>query len=80
MSPDKKEALFTRVVMRRPENLYQLLRLKGLDPDTLYKDEDTGEIYSGALLMHAGINLFPEGWRWPGDGSSLQKHFVAVDR
>ena len=31
VSPDKKEVLFTRVVMRRPENLYQVRRLRGLD-------------------------------------------------
>ncbi len=77
VSPDRSEVLFTRVVMRRPENVYQLQRLRGLDPDRMYTDEDTGETYSGALLMHAGINLFDGGRDWMQDGSSFTKHFTA---
>lgn len=76
VSQDRREALFTRVVMRRPENIYQFQRLKGLDPDRVYIDEDTGEEYSGALLMYGGINLFDSG-RWLEDGTSIVKHFVA---
>lgn len=76
VSPDKSEALFTRVIMRRPDNLFQAQRLRGLDPDKMYTDEETGEIYSGALLMHAGIYLSPA-QRWQEDGSSIVKHFVA---
>ena len=77
VSPDKTEVLFTRVVMRRPENLFQHKCLRGLDPEKRYTDEETGETYSGALLMHAGINLSPASGRWPEDGESLVKHFTA---
>lgn len=77
VSPDRSEVLYTRVVMRRPINLYQTQRLRGLDPQRMYTDEETGEVYSGALLMNAGINLTSDGSRWPSDGSSLVKHFVA---
>ena len=42
VSPDKTEVLFTRVVMRRPENLYQAPRLRGLDPEKIYVDQETG--------------------------------------
>lgn len=76
VSPDKNEALFTLVVMRQPENFYQLYRLRGLDPDKMYTDEDTGEIYSGALLMNAGINITPQNGSWLTDGESIVKHFV----
>lgn len=76
VSPDKKEVLFTRVVMRRPENLYQVRRLRGLDPEKVYVDEETGRKYSGALLMHAGLDL-SQPWPGPADGSSVLKHFTA---
>lgn len=77
VSPDRKEALFTRVVMRQPDNPYQFQRLRGLDPDTMYTDEETGEVYSGALLMNAGIDLSAKNWNDLGDGTSVVKHFTA---
>lgn len=77
VSPDKKEALFTRVVMRRPENNYQPLCLPGLDPDTLYTDEATGKVYSGALLAHGGLDLSLYEFSDNGDGACIVKHFVA---
>ena len=76
VSPDKKEVLFTRVVMRRPENLCQVRRLRGLGPEKVYVDEETGRKYSGALLMHAGLDL-SQPWPGPADGSSVLKHFTA---
>ena len=52
------------------------LRLKGLDPDKKYRLEETGEIYSGALLMNAGLSL----WRMPeGDAVSKVYYFEAVE-
>lgn len=77
VSPDKNEVLFTRVIMRRPDNGYQPRRLRGLDPDKLYTDEETGHTYSGALLMSGGIDLSPERWELVRDGDSTVKHFVA---
>ena len=60
-----------------------MIKLKGLDENTYYKDEETGEIYSGALLMHAGINLTPNlnGTLYIDtneDGASIMKYFTAV--
>ena len=66
--------MVTSVIMRRPETAFYLLRLRGLDPNTLYKDADTGEVYSGALLMNAGINLTDKVYN---DGDSIVKYFVA---
>ena len=77
VSPDKSQVLFTRVIMRRPENLYQPLCLPGLDPDKLYTDEETGKVYSGALLMHGGLDLSAYGFQDNSDGSCIVKHFVA---
>ena len=77
VSPDKTEMLFTRVVMRRPPNVYQPLRLPGLDPEKFYTDEDTGKVYSGALLQHGGLDLSSYGRNELSDGDSLVKHFVA---
>ncbi len=77
VSEDQDEVLYTRVIMRRPENLYQPVRLRGLDPEKYYEDEETGQVYSGALLMHAGLDLSTAGGRWLQDGASLKKHFIA---
>lgn len=77
VSEDKSQALFTRVVMRKPENLFFLQRLRGLDPERMYRDEETGEVYSGALLMKGGINLSVTQWDEMGDGYSIVKHFTA---
>ncbi len=76
VSEDQSEVLFTSVIMRQPEHNFYIQRLEGLDPNRYYRDEDTGEVYSGALLMYAGINLSGDGWPRE-DGNSLIKHFTA---
>lgn len=77
VSEDKTEAMFTIVskLFTREESLF--VRLKGLDPDTYYKCEENGEVYSGALLMYAGLNLSFIFKPW--DGNSLALHFEAVE-
>ena len=50
-------------------------RLRGLDPKTYYQDEETGTVYSGAMLMNAGLNLTRDVYE---DGTSVTKHFKAV--
>lgn len=77
VSQDKKEVLFTRVVMRHPENMYLPLCLPGLDPEKFYTDEETGKVYSGALLMHGGLDLSSYDFGENGDGTSIVKYFVA---
>ena len=66
--------------MRQPPAVCQFQKLPGLDPDAWYRDEATGAVYSGALLMHAGLNLSAENEFVYGDGASLSIHLVAQDR
>ncbi len=73
VSPDKREALYTQVTMRYHHCPTLIVRFKGLDPRTVYVLEATGEEYSGALLMNAGLNLS----RYPrGTGESFTLHFI----
>lgn len=73
VSPDKSEALYTFVIMRRAPQQTWLVRLKGLDPDKYYRDSETGEVHSGALLMNAGLNLT---CRPNEDGASFTIHVI----
>ena len=57
VSEDKKEALVTVVQIKKVVHGFKMLKLQGLKPDSIYKDEATGETYSGAYLMNAGLNL-----------------------
>ena len=56
VSEDKSESLVTVVNIRRNPCQFFLLRLAGLEENAYYRIEETGEVYSGALLMHAGLN------------------------
>ena len=75
VSEDKKEALVTVVNMRHPYDDLFFLKLKGLDAEKVYEIEDTGEQYSGAFLMNAGLNLTHKP---NGDGSSYLIHLTEV--
>ncbi len=57
VAQDKSEALYTFVSQQRLMNTTFYIRLKGLDPDKYYYDDETDEVHSGALLMNAGLNL-----------------------
>ena len=57
VAKDKSGALLTVVIKNRAPHDFLLIKMKGLDPEKMYRDETDGEIYSGALLMNAGINL-----------------------
>ena len=58
VSEDRGEALVQAVTLNTHGNpLSFYLRLKGLEPQAVYKDEATGKCYSGAGLMEAGIPL-----------------------
>ena len=74
VSPDKNETMATAVIMRRRETVFFTLCLRGLDPKKMYKDQATGEVYSGALLMHAGLNLTE---KLVNDGDSFVVHLIA---
>ena len=75
VSEDKKEALVTVVHIKLPYDNLFFLKLKGLDPEKIYEIEDTGETYSGAYLMNAGLNLTHKP---AGDGVSYLIHLTEV--
>ena len=74
VSEDKNEALVTVVQMRHPYDDFFILRLKGLDPQKVYVDQESGKKYSGAYLMNAGLNLT---YKPNGDGASFRIHLIA---
>jgi len=57
VSPDKREVLVTYVVIRAEVSERHVVRLQGLDPNQMYRDQATGQVLSGAALMNAGLNL-----------------------
>ena len=75
VSEDKKEALVTVVHIKLPYDSLFFLKLKGLDPQKYYKIDDTDEVYSGAYLMNAGLNLTHKP---AGDGVSYLIHLTEV--
>ena len=74
VSEDRREALYTQVNMRYYHCPTLFVRFRGLDPRKIYTLESTGEKYSGAFLMNAGLNLsdYPRG-----TGESFKLHFVS---
>ncbi|MBQ7046580.1 MAG: alpha-galactosidase, partial [Oscillospiraceae bacterium] len=75
VSLDKSEALATIVTMRRPEIPFFIFKFKGLDPDKYYECDYDGKIYSGSILMNAGINLT---YRIDGTGDSMKIYLKEV--
>lgn len=58
VAKDQSEALVTYIqVMARPGCRSRRIYLKGLDANSYYEWEETGEVYSGAAYMNAGINI-----------------------
>ena len=57
VSKDKRETLLTVVIKNRTPHNFLNVRLKGLDENKMYVNEEDGEVYSGTLLMNAGVNL-----------------------
>lgn len=57
VSPDKSRTMFTLVTMRQEFRPHLIVKLRGLEADAYYKNERTGEVLSGALLMNAGLDL-----------------------
>jgi len=76
VSQDKREAMATVVTMFHKETQNFVLKLKGLDENTYYRCELDGEVYSGALLMKAGLHLMDMPHR---DGDSYILYFTAVE-
>ena len=55
---DGSAALLNVVVVAPKANPYPIhVRLKGLQPEAMYQETETGRVYSGAALMSGGITL-----------------------
>ncbi len=74
VSEEKDEALVTFVVMRTSVKPIYFLKLQGLDPNALYRDEESGLCYHGDTLMKAGLNLC----KAYHDGESVMIHLCKV--
>ena len=73
-SPERDRALVSIVCTHvRANGPFPLVRLQGLDPDRMYRREDTGETLSGAALMYGGIS-FPQ---FHGDWPAAQVYLCA---
>lgn len=73
VSPEKDEFLLN-IVSLCP-NIFDrfIVKARGLDPDKYYIDEESGKVYSGALLMYAGIDMSDY---VHGDALSIVMHFT----
>ncbi len=77
VSKDGSEILITYVeVLRRANFKTRTLRLKGLDPNAVYENEETKEQFTGDVLMYGGVQS-PETW---GDFSSRLMHFIKISK
>lgn len=58
VSQDGKQALVSVVMLEIHGNMtVNYVRMKGLEPDAVYEEEDTGRCYYGSVLMEAGIPM-----------------------
>ena len=71
---DKKEALITYVqVVASPNGMRKMLKVPGLDANTLYSIEGSDEILMGSTLEKVGLVIEPKG----GDCRSMLIHLLA---
>lgn len=55
---DRRQVLLNVVMLEMHGNMtICYVKLKGLDPDAVYQDTDTGNCYYGSALMEAGIPM-----------------------
>ena len=72
VSAEKDEALLSVAATHvRANALFPFVRLQGLDPEKIYRRDDTGEKLTGAALMYGGIS-FPQ---FTGDYPAVQVYF-----
>ena len=73
VSPDRSEALVFAIVTEVEANPpFLRVLLRGLEPEALYRLEDTGELFTGAALMFGGYAL-PQLF---GDYTAAMLHFI----
>lgn len=76
VSPDRKEAVFTFVRSLALANVAPaLVKLQGLDPNSQYQIQETGEEYGGDELMYSGLLCRVKS----GDAQTLLYTLKAVD-
>ena len=76
VSRDQKEALLSVVTVRAHYNYkHKNIKMKGLNPQALYLNKETGETYSGGALMYNGIRI-PDSLD---DYQAFLMHFVQID-
>lgn len=73
VTPDKSEFLFTVVCVKYTVREHFVVKLRGLDPDRYYRNEADGTVFSGALLMYAGLDM---SGKLKKDGDSIRLHFT----
>ena len=77
VAKDRSEALVTFVqVLSEPNFKSRKIRLKGLEPKASYRLEETGDVYSGDVLMRAGFLVRRDHC----DFSSRLFHFVKTEK
>ena len=58
VAKDKTEVIVKGVMLKNECNpRIHLIYLRGLKPEGRYQDKETGQIYTGAALMKAGLPL-----------------------
>ena len=73
----KRRAALLRALWARADTRLFDEPFTGLDPAAWYVDQETGQTYSGALLMHAGLDLSARTDNQLHDGYSVVKYLVA---
>ncbi len=76
VSQNREDALVTKVTVGNVWDRYQIIRLKGLDPQKRYRCPQLNMTCSGALLMNAGIDM-TELAAW--DYQSVKLYFHTMD-
>jgi alpha-galactosidase len=73
VSEDKSEALLSIVTLDSHCNApVNYVKLKGLDEDATYIDEESSKEYTGAMLMYGGYPIPAN----IGEYKALQLHFI----
>ena len=56
-SADRNTVLVSCCVINARVQETMIIKLRGLDENAEYHDPETGNVYSGAMLMYSGLNL-----------------------
>lgn len=59
VSEDGRQVILSAVVPSARITGVRIVRLQGLEESACYRDIESGKVYTGGMLMHAGLNLAP---------------------